>query len=144
MSEKPHIQISAETVVKSGAPSLMRVEVEKTRRAGRIGKTSGLFRVPEVIDYDEARGVAVFERITGIQPLRLVLCRGELDSILVGRIGAALAAVHRELTLPSEMIVPLPPEFVAGGGVSFFMAIRASTTCIRIRAKRRWLLWTGR
>jgi hypothetical protein len=57
------VQFGKHTVTKSGAPERMRLEVEKTRRAFEIGLGCGLFRVPEVLDFDESKGVAVFERI---------------------------------------------------------------------------------
>lgn len=115
MSEKSHVQITKDTVIKAGNPVLMRIEVEKTRRAGQIGKECGLFRVPEVLDYDEIRGVAVFERIMGIQPLRRTASWGREYVALGERLGASLAVVHRNLTLPRDMIIPLPPEFAANG-----------------------------
>lgn len=115
MSEKSHIRFVEDTVIKSGPPALMRIEVEKTRRARQIGLASGLFRVPEVLDYDETKGVAVFERIVGIRPLRHAVSWGRDYRALAGRIGTALAAVHRALNLPREMIIPLPQEFVADG-----------------------------
>ena len=115
MSEKSHVRFTEGTVVKSGPPALMRIEVEKTRRARLIGKDSGLFRVPEVLDYDDIRGVAVYERIVGIRPLRRAVSWGRDYQALAERIGTSLAAVHRDLTLPKEMIIPLPAEFAAVG-----------------------------
>ena len=43
------VQFKKNTVIKTTAPDLMRVEVEKNRRAFEIGKDCGLFRVPEVL-----------------------------------------------------------------------------------------------
>lgn len=71
------IQTGRDTVVKTADPERMRVEVEKTRRALEIGRQSGLFRVPEVLDYDEKEGVVVLERIRGLRPVRNgLLARG--------------------------------------------------------------------
>jgi len=88
----------------------MRVEVEKTRRAFEIGRDCGLFRVPEVLDYDEAKGVAVFERLD-VKPVSKAIPWGEKRSVLAKNLGASLAIIHRELTLPDSMLVPLPAEF---------------------------------
>ncbi len=115
MSRAPRLVMTEKTVVKSDTPRLMRVEVEKTRRAGRIGKDSGLFRVPEVLDYDDGKGVAVFERIPGLRTLRRGVAWGPEYVDLGGRLGTALAVVHRELNLPADMVVPLPEGFAAEG-----------------------------
>jgi tRNA A-37 threonylcarbamoyl transferase component Bud32 len=104
------IQFSRHTVTKTGAPELMRVEVEKTRRAFQIGEECELFRVPEVLDYDEAKGVALFERLDGIEPIRNAVPWGEKYGILAEILGASLARIHGNLKLPSDMLLPLPPE----------------------------------
>jgi len=59
MQRHSKVEIKKDTVIKTASPELMRVEVEKTRRAHKIAEDCGLFRVPEVLDYDERRGVAV-------------------------------------------------------------------------------------
>ena len=111
MSEMDHIRFTAATFEKSGPPEDMRIEVEKTRRAGEIGRATGLFRVPAVLDFDEAKGLAVFERIKDMEDLRALARSGRDLSPLAERIGRAVAAVHRDLTLPADMVKPLPPEF---------------------------------
>jgi len=106
------IQFGKNTVTKTAAPDLMRVEVEKTRRAFEIGKNCGLFRVPEVLDYDEAKGIAVFERLHEIKSIFKAIAWGKQYIALAENMGASLAIIHRELTLPDDMRVPLPVEFV--------------------------------
>ena len=64
-------------VVKQGLPELMSVEAEKTRKAHEIGKACGLFRVPEVLDYDPDTGIAKLERIDSMQSIRSVLSHGK-------------------------------------------------------------------
>jgi hypothetical protein len=120
ISEERHVDLRDKTVVKSADPRLMRIEVEKTRRGGWIGKESGLFRVPEVLDHDETRGVAVFERIVGLESLYLAASWGREYVSLAGRIGTLLAVIHRDLTLPQDMVVPLPADFIADGQDVFF------------------------
>jgi len=109
-------QFGRNTVTKTAAPDLMRVEVEKTRRAFEIGKDCGLFHVPEVLDYDDAKGVAVFERIEQIEPVayRTKQCRS-----IIERIGRSLAIIHKMLSLPQRMIIPLPAEFAWPGAEVF-------------------------
>lgn len=105
------IQFEKYTVTKSAEPDLMRIEVEKTRRAFQISRDCGLFRVPEVLDYDDAKGVAVFERIERIQPIQNFIFRTKQVKPLMETLGCALAIIHRRLTLPYEMTITLPPEF---------------------------------
>lgn len=115
MIEERHVELKGTTVVKSADPRRLRIEVEKTRRAGRIGKASGLFRVPEVLDFDETRGVAVFERIAGLESVYRAASWGREFVSLAERIGTILAVIHRDLTLPREMVIPLPAAFAADG-----------------------------
>ena len=104
------IQFGEDTVTKTAAPDLMRVEVEKTRRALAISKDCGLFRVPEVLHYNEAKGVAILERLD-VKPVSKAVPWGEKRCALAKNLGAALAIIHRELTLPADMRIPLPQEF---------------------------------
>jgi len=115
--EKQHstIKFGKNTVTKAAAPEIIRVEVEKTRRAFEIGKECGLFRVPEVLDYDESKGIAILERIGNIRPFDSAIrpYRSTIE-----RVGCSLAIIHDRLSLPDSMIVPLPVEFDwAGTGV---------------------------
>jgi len=105
------IQLGKNTVTKIAAPALMRVEVEKNRRAFEIGRDCGLFRVPDICDYDEARGVVVFERIHQIRAVRNVMNGPGTHKSLIERIGRSLAVIHQNLALPDDMTVGLPPEF---------------------------------
>ena len=102
------IRFGENSVTKTAAPDLMRIEVEKTRRAFEIGRDCGLFRVPKVLDYDEVKGVAVFERIERIQPF---ISKINQWSSVIERIGRSLALIHRALSLPQEMVISLPPKF---------------------------------
>ena len=115
MPKTRRVRIEDKTIVKSGNPSLIRVEVEKTRRALQIGEETGLFRVPKILDYDETRGVVVFERIFGIEPLVRAAHWGREYEELGERLGASLAAIHAGLSLPSDMIIQLPGEYRPGG-----------------------------
>lgn len=105
------IRFGKNTATKTADPDLMRVEVEKTRRAYEISRNCGLFRVPEVLEYDEAKGMAVFERIHRIYPVRNVVNGSSQYKSLIEQIGRSLAVIHRNLTLPYDMRIALPPEF---------------------------------
>lgn len=114
------IQFGKNTVTKTSAPDLMRVEVEKTRRAFEIGKDCGLFRVPEIVEYNEDKGVAVFERIYGINPVRSVANGTSQYKDLMEQIGRSLAIIHRKLVLPDKMTIALSAEFNLPGTEVFF------------------------
>ena len=106
------MQFGKNTVTKITTPELMCVEVEKTRRAFEIGRDCGLFRVPEVLEHDEASGTAVFERLD-VKPVSKAVTWGEQRSTLANCLGTSLAIIHRELTLPAHMRTPLPQEFAS-------------------------------
>lgn len=106
-----NIQFGKDTVTKTSEPRLMRIEVEKTRRAYEIGKNSGLFHVPEVLEYDEVNGVAVFKLIKHIHPVRSAMDGSLRYKSLMEQIGRSLAVIHRKLTLPHGMTITLPSEF---------------------------------
>tara|TARA_Y100000031_G_scaffold16921_1_gene17495 strand:- start:1 stop:762 length:762 start_codon:yes stop_codon:yes gene_type:complete len=101
------ILIGKNTVTKTAAPELMRIEVKKTQRAYDIGLDYGLFRVPKVLDYDEVRGVVVLERINEVHPFSTKTnhCRSVIEQI-----GHSLAIIHQTLSLPQTMVNPLPTE----------------------------------
>lgn len=104
------ITIGKNAVTKTAAPELMLVEVEKTRRAHEIGKDCGLFRVPEVLEYDKTTGTAVFERLD-VKPVSSAIPWGNDRNALVESLGTSLAIIHRNLILPEDMLVPLPSDF---------------------------------
>lgn len=119
MLVKDNITFSGDTVVKTGNPDAMRIEVEKTIRAFDIGCQSGLFRVPRILDYDESKGRVVFERIHDIQGIRHLVSFGSRYGMLLEKSGIALAAIHGGLELPAEMKILLPDEFVHDGNEVF-------------------------
>lgn len=104
----PKIAIHPYYVMKQAMPELMSVEVEKTRKAHEIGKACGLFRVPEVLDYESDTGIAKLERIDSMQSIRSVLSHGKNCDDLMARVGKALATIHNELKLSSDMVIELP------------------------------------
>jgi tRNA A-37 threonylcarbamoyl transferase component Bud32 len=119
MQRHSKVEIKKDTVIKTASPELMRVEVEKTRRAHKIAEDCGLFRVPEVLDYDEVRGIAVFERLNGIVPICDAVSWGEEYNMVADKLGKTLAIIHRKLILPSDMIVHLPTSLQFSGNEVF-------------------------
>ncbi len=113
------VRLGTTTVTKTATPDLMRIEVEKHCRAFEIAKNCDLFRVPEILDYDDAKGIAVFERLQKIHPVYTVLDGSVECQSLMENIGRSLAVIHRDLTLPDEMTIALPPEFASRGTEAF-------------------------
>lgn len=113
------ISFTHNTVVKVGPPGLMCIEAEKTRRARELAASSGLFIVPEVIDWDEKSGRLTMERIPNICGIRNAKIGIRAWEKLTERLGAAIALIHDELRLPNEMIIPLPAELSTEGGEVF-------------------------
>jgi hypothetical protein len=105
------ITIHPNYVTKQDLPELMSVEVEKTRKAREIGRACGLFRVPEVLDYNPATGKARLERIDNIRSIGSVFSYGRNCDELMARVGKALATIHNELKLSSNMVIELPSEW---------------------------------
>jgi len=108
--KKANLVVQEHTIEKSDVPERMRIEVEKTTRAYEIGRSTGLFRVPRVLDHDECRGVAVFEKFGHLQSIRQKLTFSSDYRGLAERMARSLAAIHNLLELPESMSIPLPRE----------------------------------
>jgi len=117
-------------VVKRGAPTAIRVEAEKMSRAREIGRSCGLFLVPEVHEYDE-RGVLVMERIRGIKGIRRARLPRLRMLALFELAGRSLAQVHKHLVLPEELRSPLPPALDQSGSQAFLHGdFSAENVCV--------------
>jgi tRNA A-37 threonylcarbamoyl transferase component Bud32 len=107
------MEFSGNIARKTGKPSLLAVEALKSQRAGEIGRSSGLFYVPKVIDFDEKTGVLEFERLKGLLTLLdLAIKKDQQLFGLLEKAGNALAAIHQQLVLPDEMKHELPLEWM--------------------------------
>ncbi len=102
-------------IVKRQRPALARIEFEKTTRATRLGRQTGLFDVPGILDYDEPTGSIGFARLHGYRPLMQVLRGSESHDHLIERVAGALAAVHGHMRLPTDLTVPLHPSLCCDG-----------------------------
>jgi len=107
---------------KTGDSSLLAVEAAKTERAGEIGRDSGLFYVPKVLNFDEQTGELDFERVRGLVTLlEMAVRKDERLSGLLRRAGEALAVVHEQLVLPEDMKYALPSEWMDSPDVNVFV-----------------------
>lgn len=107
------VLVEDDTVVKIQEPSASRRERLRTQAGREVGLQTGLFLVPEVVSYDDARGKIVFERLrlTGIRQALSDRTRG---MELAGRAAGVLAAIHRQMEL-SEEFGPSAPDGVKIG-----------------------------
>ena len=125
------MQLIGETVQKTGKPILLAIEAEKARRAFEIGRDSGLFSVPKVVNFDAEAGVLEFERLSNLATLLdLAVRKDERLPGLLKKAGQALAVVHENLVLPEEMQYELPPEWMAPAGENVF--IHGDFACINV------------
>ena len=120
-----------EIVRKTGEPNLLDIEAEKASRAFEIGRDSGLFSVPKVVNVDAEAGVLEFERLTDLVTLLdLAVRKDKRLSGLLKKTGQALAAVHEKLVLPEAMKHELPPDWIAPAGENVF--IHGDFACINV------------
>ncbi len=114
VQRKSLIEFSGNVVRKVGDASLLAVEATKTVRAGEIGRESGLFYVPRVLDFDRNKGVLELERLKGLVTLlRLAINKDARLLELANRAGWALAVIHEQLVLPDKIKYHLPPGWIA-------------------------------
>jgi len=98
---------------KRGEPELLVIEAAKATRAFEIGRDSGLFNVPKVLNFDADAGVLDFEKIDDLATLLDLAIRNDQRLFeLLRKTGRALAVVHRQLTLPDEMKHELSAEWL--------------------------------
>ncbi len=116
---------------KTGESSLLAVEAAKASRASEIGRDSGLFSVPKVVNFDAEAGVLEFERLSGLATLLdLAVRKDRRLPELLRKAGQALAVVHAELTLSEEMKHELPSEWMDSSDQNVF--IHGDFACINV------------
>ena len=87
------VEIRQFTVVKRQPPEQSKFERLRTMEALHLSRRTGIFRVAEILDFDDEAGLIVFKRLTGMKPLRqLFTVPRHLG--LAARAGHALATIH--------------------------------------------------
>ena len=116
---------------KAGDPSLLTVEAAKASRARDIGKDSGLFSVPKVLNLDAEVGVLEFERMRELSTLLDMAVRKD-DRLhkMLDKTGQVLAVIHEKLTLPEEMKHEMPPVWMGPTEENVF--IHGDFACINV------------
>ena len=116
---------------KKASPFLLAIEATKTKLAGEIGKDSGLFYVPQVLNFDEKKGVLDFERLSGLATLlQLAIDKDARLLEFSEKAGRSLAVIHDQLVLPDEMKHELPPEWMDQPDKNVF--IHGDFACINV------------
>jgi len=113
VQRKSLIEFFGDIVRKVGDASLLAIEATKTKLAGEIGRDSGLFYVPRVLNFDQDKGLLDFERLSGL--VTLLQLAIDKDSRLLEfseKAGRALQVIHKQLILPGRIKYELPPEWM--------------------------------
>jgi hypothetical protein len=87
------VSIRDQVVVKAQEPLASRKERLRTLAGNRVGQETGLFLVPEIVSFDDARGEIVFERLQ-LTKLREILSDRDRGMEALGRAAQVLAAIH--------------------------------------------------
>lgn len=90
------VSIRGDVVVKVQEPASSRRERLRTLAGLEVARFTGLFVVPEILSFDDARGEIIFQRLD-LTPLRQTLSDPARSIELVGRAARALAAIHSHM-----------------------------------------------
>lgn len=109
------VEMTATTVRKRVDQRFLAIEAEVARAAAALGRASGMFYAPRVLNCNVADQLLEIERIPGVTSLSQLLAEqpGRLD--ILQRAGKALAYIHRDLEVPPEYRIRLEPHLLAAG-----------------------------
>jgi tRNA A-37 threonylcarbamoyl transferase component Bud32 len=107
------VSVRGDTVIKIQEPMASRRERLRTQAGREVGQQTGLFTVPEIVSFDDARGEIVFERLH-LTEIRQVLSDRSRSMDLAGRAAQALAAIHRHMKASDEA-ARIRPDGIAKG-----------------------------
>lgn len=105
--------IRDDVIVKTQGTDASRRERLRTQAGHLVGQETGLFVVPRIIDFDDARGQLIFERLPVIG-LQEALSERDRGLAMLERVARALAAIHRVMARSneaSETGVPLHGDY---------------------------------
>lgn len=77
-----------------------RIEREKAFFMYDVLSSEAFLSTPKLLEYDESKGLLVFEKIDNVQRLS-----SKMDAIWFQRAGIMLARIHRNLRLPKELTI---------------------------------------
>lgn len=115
--------ILMEEIFKKFVPNRhIKMELMKIKQATHIAEETGLFYVPRVLSYDTDKGLIGFEYLNRLRTIEeLAFCNDRRLPNLLEKLGQALAAIHNNLTLPSEFKINLPDEWISPNGDNVFI-----------------------
>lgn len=93
------VTVRGDLVVKTQEPGPSRRERLRTLAGRLVGEQTGLFVVPEIVAFDDARGETVFERLP-LTDLHQVLADPQRSVEIAGRAAEVLAAIHSLMQRP--------------------------------------------
>src|SRR3954449_2095108 len=102
------VSVRGDQVVKNQPPGESRRERLRTEAGGEVGRKTGLFTVPRILAFDDARGEITFERLQ-LENIRRLLSEGQQGPELLERIGRALAAIHGGMKIADGATVQRDP-----------------------------------
>ncbi len=94
------VSVRSDVVVKIQEPGASRRERLRTLAGRTVGQETGLFLVPEIVSFDDARGEIVFQRLP-LVGLGKALSQRHRSMELIGRVAEGLAAIHGRME-PAE------------------------------------------
>jgi len=94
------VSVRSDVVVKIQEPAASRRERLRTLAGQKVGQQTGLFLVPGIVSFDDARGEIVFERLP-LVGLGRALSDPNRSMELIGRVAKGLAAIHGQME-PAE------------------------------------------
>jgi len=97
------VRLQKYTVLKKVNPRLGEIEIKVTQAARDIARTSGLFYVPQIIEYDRDSGIIEFERIHGFITVGQFLAKNPDNITILRRVGKVLAHIHNYLSVPPDV-----------------------------------------
>lgn len=115
--------ILMEEIFKKFVPNKhIKIELMKTKQATHIAEETGLFYVPKVLSFDVEKGLLEIEHLKRLRTLEeLAICNDDRLPNLIEKLGRALVAIHNNLTLPSELKINLPDEWMSPNGDNVFI-----------------------
>ena len=111
------VSTRGDLVIKIQDPQVSRRERLRTLAAREVAQQTGLFRVPEIVSFDDERGEIVFERLPLIG-LRQALAQSGRSTELVELAARALAAVHGKMRPAEGASTVQPGSLGCTGSVS--------------------------
>lgn len=98
------VEFSGNRVIKKVSSSQIELEASMTMAAYRLAQSSGMFRVPKVIEFSKENERLTLEYIPNIKPLYLFMNDKEIMRKIMEKSGACLAFIHKNLKPDNEKI----------------------------------------